>query len=248
MISNTVQGIGYFFRGLGLLGKPGIRLYVLIPLLINILLFGGAIYFGYSEFIGFVNDYLPAENGWFGWLRWIIIPIFFIAALIIVFFTFGMIANLIGSPFNSLLAAAVEKHLTGSLPESNSDWKAIVKSFIPIMLAELKKTAYYILIMIPFILLFVIAFFIPLLNVLASIAWVLMIAWVMSVQYIDYPMSNRNISFSELRRRLKQRRFMAFGFGGSVMFAMSIPVLNFLVMPTAVAGATAMAVEKLKAE
>lgn len=244
MISNTLQGIGYFFRGLGLLGKPGIRLYVLIPLMINILLFGGAIYFGYSEFIGLVNDYLPAENGWFGWLRWIVIPIFFIAALIIVFFTFGMLANLIGSPFNSLLAAAVEKHLTGSLPESNSDWKAIIKSFIPIMFSELKKMAYYLLLTIPFLILFVI----PVVNIIAPFLWILMVAWVMSVQYIDYPMSNRNISFGELRRRLKQRRFMAFGFGGSVMFAMSIPVLNFLVMPTAVAGATAMAVEKLKAE
>lgn len=244
MISNTVQGIGYFFRGLGLIGKPGIRLYVIIPLMINILLFGGAIYFGYSEFIGLVNDYLPAENGWLGWLRWIIIPVFFIAALIIVFFTFGMLANLIGSPFNSLLAAAVEKHLTGSLPESNSDWKAIVKSFIPIMFAELKKMAYYLLLTIPFLILFII----PVVNIVAPFLWILVVAWVMSVQYIDYPLSNRNIDFSELRRRLRQRRFMAFGFGGSVMFAMSIPVLNFLVMPTAVAGATAMAVEKLKAE
>ena len=244
MITNLFQGIGYFMRGLGLIGKPGIRMYVLIPLSINILLFGGAIYFGYSEFISIVNDYLPAEDGWFGWLRWIIIPIFFTAALIIVFFTFGMIANLIGSPFNSLLAAAVEKHLTGSLPESNSSWKAVLISIIPIMLAELKKMAYYLLITVPFLILFII----PVVNIIAPFLWVLMIAWVMAVEYTDYPMDNRNIPFVEVRRRLRQRRFMAFGFGGSVMFAMSIPVLNFIVMPTAVAGATAMAVEKLKSE
>lgn len=244
MIKNLFQGIGYFMRGLGLIGKPGIRMYVLIPLTINVLLFSGAIYFGYSEFISIVNDYLPAENGWFGWLRWIVIPIFFAAALIVVFFTFGMIANLIGSPFNSLLAAAVEKNLTGSLPENNSDWKTVLARMIPIMLGELKKMAYYILITIPFLILFII----PVVNILAPFLWMLMVAWVMSVEYTDYPMSNRNITFAELRRRLKQRRFMAFGFGGSVMFAMSIPVLNFFVMPTAVAGATAMAVEKLKAE
>lgn len=244
MIKNLFQGIGYFMRGLGLIGKPGIRMYVLIPLTINILLFAGAIYFGYSEFISIVNDYLPAEDGWFGWLRWIIIPIFFAVALIIVFFTFGMLANLIGSPFNSLLAAAVEKHLTGSLPESNSSWKAVLISIIPIMLAELKKMAYYLLITIPFLILFII----PVINIIAPFLWLLMISWVMAVEYTDYPMSNRNLPFGELRRQLKQRRFMAFGFGGSVMFAMSIPVLNFFVMPTAVAGATAMAVEKLKAE
>ncbi|MCK4784821.1 MAG: sulfate transporter CysZ [Desulfobacteraceae bacterium] len=244
MITNLFQGIGYFMRGLGLIGKPGIRMYVLIPLMINVLLFGGAIYFGYSEFLNFVNYYLPAEDGWFGWLRWIVIPIFFIAALIIVFFTFGIIANLIGSPFNSLLAAAVEKHLTGSLPQSNNSWKAVLISAIPIMLAELKKTAYYLLITVPFLVLFII----PIVNIIAPFLWLLMVAWVMAVEYTDYPMSNRNLSFAELRRRLKQRRFMAFGFGGCVMFTMSIPVLNFFVMPVAVAGATAMAVEKLKNE
>ena len=244
MITDLFKGFGYFMRGLGLIGKPGIRMYVLIPLTINVLLFGSAIYFGYSEFISIVNDYLPAEDGWFGWIRWLVIPIFFIAALLIVFFTFGIIANLIGSPFNSLLAAAVEKHLTGSLPESNSSWKAVLISIIPIMLAELKKTAYYLLITIPFLILFII----PVINIIAPFLWIWMLAWVMAVQYTDYPISNHNISFSELRKSLKQRRFMTFGFGGSVMLAMSVPILNFFVMPVAVAGATAMAVEKLKGE
>jgi len=244
MITNAIQGIGYFFRGLGLIGKPGIRMYVLIPLTINILLFSSLIIFGYSYFMDMVNYLAPAENSWLSWLRWILIPIFFVTSLVIVFFTFTMLANLICSPFNSLLAAAVEKHLIGSLPESNSNWKAVLKSLIPIMLAELKKMAYYILITIPFLILFII----PVVNILAPFLWMLMIAWVMAVEYTDYPMGNHEVSFAELRRRLKQRRLMAFGFGGSVMLAMSIPVVNFFVMPTAVAGATAMAVEKLKAE
>lgn len=244
MITNLFQGIGYFMRGLGLIGKPGIRMYVLIPLTINILLFGSLIIFGYSYLMDMVNYLAPAENSWLSWLRWILIPIFFVTSLIIVFFTFTLIANLIGSPFNSLLAAAVEKHLTGSLPESNSSWKAVLISIIPIMLAELRKMAYYLLITVPFLILFII----PVVNIIAPFLWILMIAWVMAVEYTDYPMDNRNIPFVEVRRRLRQRRFMAFGFGGSVMFAMSIPVLNFFVMPTAVAGATAMAVEKLKSE
>ncbi|MDT8403022.1 sulfate transporter CysZ [Sulfuriflexus sp.] len=244
MIANAIQGIGYFIRGIGLLGKPGIRLYVVIPATINILLFAALIIFGYSQFMELVNYLAPSESSWFSWLRWILIPIFFVTSLIIVFFTFTLFANLIGAPFNSLLAAAVEKHLTGSLPQSNSNWKAVLKSLIPIMFAELKKMAYYILITIPFLILFII----PVVNILAPFLWMLMIAWVMAVEYTDYPMGNHEVSFAELRRRLKQRRLMAFGFGGSVMLAMSIPVVNFFVMPTAVAGATAMAVEKLKSE
>jgi CysZ protein len=38
---------------------------------------------------------------------------------------------------------------------------------------------------------------------------------------------------------------LSLGFGASVMGALAVPVLNFLVIPCAVAGATAMWVEEL---
>ena len=38
MISNPVTGAGYFFRGLSLINKPGVRRFVIVPLLINILI------------------------------------------------------------------------------------------------------------------------------------------------------------------------------------------------------------------
>lgn len=247
MIKNLFQGIGYFIRGLRLITQPGIKRYVIIPLLINIVLFGALMTFGYDQFMDLVNWLAPAEDSWLSWLRWVLIPIFFIFALVVAFFTFTLVANLIGAPFNSLLAAAVEQHLTGTkLANGNGGWKQLLANIIPAMVSELKKMLYYLFIMFPFILLFVIAFFIPLLNVIASIAWMLVTAWVLAVEYTDYPMDNHKVDFRDLRKRLGQRRFMAYGFGGSVMFAMAIPVLNFFVMPVSVAGATAMAVEKLK--
>jgi CysZ protein len=57
-------------------------------------------------------------------------------------------------------------------------------------------------------------------------------------------MSAHNVSFKELRKRLKERILLTFGFGFSTLILTTIPLLNFLAMPTAVAGATVMWVEE----
>lgn len=59
-------------------------------------------------------------------------------------------------------------------------------------------------------------------------------------------MSNHNIDFEQQRQTLRQHRVSSLGFGGSIMFLTMIPVVNFIVMPLAVAGATAMYLERIK--
>jgi len=45
--NNPVIAIGYFFKGLALLTKPELRSFVLIPLVINFLLYSLALTVGY---------------------------------------------------------------------------------------------------------------------------------------------------------------------------------------------------------
>ena len=59
-------------------------------------------------------------------------------------------------------------------------------------------------------------------------------------------MANHLLHFSEQRRRLRQRRLLSLGFGGSSLLMTMIPLLNFLAMPASVAGATAMWVAEMK--
>jgi CysZ protein len=61
-------------------------------------------------------------------------------------------------------------------------------------------------------------------------------------------MGNHGLRADEQKRRLGEKRMMSLGFGGAVTIATMIPVVNFLVMPAAVAGATAMWVERWKNE
>jgi CysZ protein len=57
-------------------------------------------------------------------------------------------------------------------------------------------------------------------------------------------MGNHDLSFANQKKRLGERRGLALGFGGSVMVLTTIPLINFVVMPLAVAGATIIWVEQ----
>ena len=235
--NNPLSGTLYLLRGFAIVIRPGIRAYVAVPLSINVVLFALLIYFGASWLGGVVEYMLP---DWLDFLGWILVPVFVLAALIAGFFAFNLVANLVAAPFNGLLAEAVERHLTGRSPPSGGGWRAFIAELVTTFAAEVRKLAYVAVRALPLLALFLI----PGVNVVASIAWMVLGAWMLAVTYVDYPMANHGIGFAEVRRRLRGRRLLGLGFGGAVMAALAVPVLNFLVIPCAVAGATAMWVEQ----
>ena len=238
MGNNPFNGALYFLRGFALIFRPGIRAYVVVPLLVNITVFAALIYFGAGQLQSFLDGMLPES---LEWLKWLLLPLFLIAGLLIAFFTFNMVANLIAAPFNGLLAEAVERKLTGKGPEEGG-LKKIVAEIGRTFVSEIKKLGYIGIRAVPILLLMLV----PGVNVAASVLWILFSAWMLAVAYADYPMGNHGIAFTEQRNLLARRRWLSIGFGGSVMFGLAIPVLNFLVIPSAVAGATAMWVDQLR--
>ena len=117
MANNPLDGAGYLLRGLGLIAKPGLRPFVLVPLAVNIVVFSLLIWLGVDQFELLMDRFLPSSNGWLAWLRWLLWPLFAIALVLIVFYTFTVIANLIAAPFNGLLAEKVERYLGGEIPK-----------------------------------------------------------------------------------------------------------------------------------
>ena len=57
-------------------------------------------------------------------------------------------------------------------------------------------------------------------------------------------MGNHKVKFSEQRRLQRKNRLFSLGFGGVTMGASMIPLVNFIVMPTAVIAATMIWVEQ----
>lgn len=239
-MSNPITGAGYFLRGLKLITRPGLRRFVAIPLTINLLLFAGLIWFGASQFEVLLNSLLPELPDWLQWAEWLFWLLFGVSALLILFFAFSLLANIVAAPFNGLLAEAVEVHLTGQQQPGDTSWKKMLAELVPTLVSELRKLLYLLAWTIPFLILFVI----PVVNIIAPFVWFAFTAWMLALEYADYPMANHGLRADQQKLCLRKKRLMSLGFGGTVTLATMTPVLNFLVMPAAVAGATAMWVEQ----
>ena len=242
--NNPVTGVSYLFKALPLLTKPGIKSYVMIPLIINILIFSVGIYFGFAYFGEYMDKFLDTSEMW-SWVAAIVefikpllYIVFGLALLVLIFYTFSILANIIASPFNSLLAEATEMYLTGKTMDDAGGFKQVLKEIIPTILMEIKKLIYMILWSIPFL---IMLFVIP---IAGPIIWFLFTAWMMSLQYMDYPMGNHKLNFSQQRSLQGKSRLFSMGFGGVTMGASMIPLVNFIIMPTAVIAATIIWVEQ----
>jgi CysZ protein len=99
---------------------------------------------------------------------------------------------------------------------------------------------YFLIRAVPLLLLFLI----PGVNIFAPVLWMAFSAWMLALEYADYPMGNHGLLFSEQRLKLREKRLTILGFGGAVLLLTLIPAVNFVAVPTAVAGATVMWVEE----
>jgi len=235
-MNDLINGFGYLHEGLRLMRAPGLKRYVAIPLLISTLVFTTAIVAGVhwlEVLLGWLLGYLPS---WLDWLRYLLWPLFVLTAVLLVFYTFSLLTNLLAAPFNGLLAEAVEKHLTGQPLDEVGGWQELLKDILPSLFSELRKLLYFLLRAIPLGILFLV----PGINLAAPFLWGLFSAWMLAVEYIDYPMGNHQLHFAAQRQRLRRRRMLSLGFGGGSLLMTLIPVANFFAMPASVAGATAM--------
>lgn len=242
MLTDFAVGFRYPFRGLAWLRRPRIRRYVIVPLAVNILLFGGLLWFGFDalgDLIDWLLSYLP---GWLDFLRYLLWPLFVLTVLVVVFYSFSLIANLIASPFNSLLSERVELMLTDQRPQGASGIGGLVKASGQAVGSELRKLLYLILWSIPLLILFVI----PGINLVAPFLWMTFGAWMLALEYLDYPMGNRDLGFRQIKAEARRRLGLSLGFGAGILLLTSIPVLNFLAMPAGVVGATALWVDRIR--
>ncbi len=237
------SGFSYFLSGFSLITTKGLKRFVFIPLIVNLLLFSVAFYFLYGQIGEGITWLMGLIPEWLGWLKsfitFILWPIAVISVLLIFALIFGTLANWIAAPFNGILSDKVERHLTGK-PIGDEGLMSSIKD-VPRMLGrELAKLIWYVPRAIVFLLLFL------LLPVIGQVLWFMFNAWMMAIQYCDYPYDNHKVPFRVMRYHLGQHKGKCFSFGVGVSLFSLVPLLNFIVMPVAICGATAMWVEHLK--
>jgi CysZ protein len=235
MQGNLVNGFSHMLSGFKLIFQPGLRLFILVPIVANIALFVLLFMWAkslFSEGMTYLMSWIPE---WLGFIEWAFWLIYFAAMVMLLFYAFVSAANLIGAPFYGFLAEVVEQKLSGKRNDEATSWLAFVKLIPRTILRELQKLMYYL----PRVLLLVILGLIPGVNAIIAVIWIGFSAWMMAVQYIDYPVDNNGLSFKELRRYLGQHRVTAFGFGCLAFGFTLLPIVNIIALPAAVCGAVA---------
>jgi CysZ protein len=232
--SKDATGLSYLAQGFRLIFYPGLKRFVFIPLLINLILYAATAYWFYHLMQGSIhaiNHILPT---WLHWLDWLLWPLMVLTALITLASTFSITANIIASPFNTIIAQKVEALQRGEQEKTASSWQDLIQT-APL---AIKRQLAIILYALPRALALLLLFFIPLINVAAPLLWALFSAWMISLQYLDYPFDNHHISFASMRQSIHQRKASTLGFGATILCCNMVPLLNLFTISAAAAAAS----------
>ena len=241
MKGNIAHGAGYLTRGARMLTHPKLRLFVIVPLMVNILIFGSLIGVGFGYLSAMMDSLLLGIPDWLDFIEWILWPLIGITVSLITGYLFTAVALVIASPFNALLAEKAEELVTGRPVDALEGLGAALLALPRSILRELAKLLYYV----PMAVFVLVVSFIPGINAVAPVLWLLLGAWMMSIQFVDYPMDNHQLSFADVKEAVRSRRLSTMGFGGLVALCTGIPIVNFFVVPAAVVGATLLWCEEL---
>ena len=111
--------------------------------------------------------------------------------------TFSTIANWIAAPFSGLLAEQLEARLTGATPPDVGVF-GIMKDIPRIMKREWQKLARYL----PRAIVLLLLYFIPGVGqTVAPVLWFLFSAWMLAIQYCDYPFDNHKVPSKPCAKR-----------------------------------------------
>lgn len=254
MIAQLKEGIHYVVKGYELAKRPGIRPYLFVPLVVNIVLFS---FFGYLmvDQLDSLLSYLEFESdlpGWLEWLEpvlsgvgsvlyWVLLVLGILLMLFIMSSVFTMATHMLVSPFIGLLAEKVEKEIQPLNYPTLSLWQIAGRTFR----RELTKLRYWGFRAIGLLILTLILSFIPLVQAVSPVLWYLFGAWMLAMQYLDVPADNNGLEFQDTLSIMRRHRAATMGFGGAVTLATATPILNLFIIPIAVAGGVAFWVARM---
>lgn len=143
-------------------------------------------------------------------------------------------APIVAAPFNEMLGEEVELRELGK-PVPPFSWARLRRDLGRTVRLEATKVLLYLAIVVPIT---VAGFFSGPLSVLASgLAFAFTVAY-FALDYIDGPLSRRNVGVRRRFGLITEHPAAMFGFGIGVWMLLLVPVLNLFFMPAAVVGGT----------
>jgi CysZ protein len=234
-----LSGLTLPFRGAGfLLGRPALWPLVLIPLVLNIILFSLALYYGGAYF----SDALTKWIGGWGDVRWYwkialaLIQVFFWAiVLLLVYFVFMPVAVMIAAPFDDVIAEQAEQACGFGFQDSLSFWRSLVATAWYCVLSQGKNLAVVLLVLLLILPLNLIPVAGSILYTILSGCWFVASS---AFQFVSFPCERRRMRYREKWRLLRANGAFALGFGCMTAALLLVPFVNVLVIPLCAVGGT----------
>lgn len=234
-MNDIVTGFKYPFKGLKfILQNKKLWNLAIIPVIINILLFSIFFYFTITSFSGWLASILSSV--WYlQVLYYLILVISVVLLFVIIIYLFTAVTNLIAGPFNDVLSEKTEMIVSKSKEEKFSFKFFVFDIFITVG-QETKKISLFVFIQIGLFFLN----FIPVLgNILFTFFSLIMTAWLLAFEFIDYPLARKHWDFFQKKQFiLSKNKFFTLGFGLAVAVLLFIPFLNLVLIPCCVVGGT----------
>jgi CysZ protein len=238
--ARAIPGAFGFLRG-----RRGLWPFCVVPLLLNLCVFGLAI----AAFVAYLDPLVAAVSetfevatpqAWYEWLwvgplrllawalRWVLVALFALA----VYFLFAVIGTVIASPFLDVLSARVESAVTGGAVAPGG-------GVLRALGAEARRVLFFLGVQLGWIALALV----PGMQPFAVLGLFVSSALFLPLEYTSYLLDRRNIRFAERRAWLWSHRRAMFGFGATAFVSFLVPGLNFVCLPLLVTAGTRLALE-----
>ena len=210
----------------------------IIPFLVTLTLYVLAFYLFYlyaDDLLQMVWHIDTAESSTFlGWLYWAFMHIvkffLYLVVLVIMFYTFIVLSNVLGSPIYDYISTRYEQlHYDGSPSKKDI---SLSRGVLMTVKEESKKAVLLLIVPLPLILIPVIG------QVLAFIVASVFIAW----DYVDFSLSRDCPALKDRIKTIWRHKFLLAGFG----FPLLIPLLGLAIMPFAILGSTKLYFDMIK--
>ena len=234
-LATPFRAISFLFSNLKLVR------YFLIPLSINIVIFGLGTWAFFHYFGELLNALFNTPEVWYQYIIYYfaatVLGLLFAVALV---FGFTAVGNLIASPFNDVLSERTEEIRTGKNIDEPFSFKVLMGDAQTAVGNELRKIGLLILIQVTLL----IINFVPIVGtVIYAICSPLSVIFFLAYEYMDFSLSRKRLRFGEKWRLIFDHKGACFGMGATFFFTTVIPFVNFFVMPVAVISATLLYVQ-----
>ena len=223
----------YLFQGIKIALNPECRMFLVIPVLINLILLSFCGYALYANIKPLIISLFESFPDFLIFIAYIITGLLAITIFVMSCYIFSTVATIIASPFYGLLADRVENILNGTKGD-DLGLIGIIKDIPRIIRRECRKQLFFL----PLALLCLVITFIPFINIIAPLCWFLLTSWMGCIQYTDYAYDNHRISFKSMHSDLKRNLIPSFTLGAMIAFLMAVPVVNLIIPPAAVCAGT----------